>query len=155
MDSPNLANLLQLPSSTPQKMSRFLVGDDLGNIKTLHYSTNATEESKIRTKTIYKHDASLGAASVQQLASSSQGNGHTTVCVYFNSGQVRFAQLVATRKACCSVFKRILFRVYGERGWRPWSSLGVERILWCQWQIYWAFVDRKVGHRLHSLNFGS
>lgn len=61
-------------------MSRFILGDDLGNIKTLRYYSAHKEETKTRVATVYKHDPSHGPASVQQLASSSQTNGSIAVC---------------------------------------------------------------------------
>ncbi|KAF9480119.1 hypothetical protein BDN70DRAFT_833309 [Pholiota conissans] len=73
-------------------MSRFLVGDDLGNIKTLRYSPKLTEESKISVKTVYKYDVSSGACSVQRLASS-RGAGHTTLAAAFSNGTCLLSSL--------------------------------------------------------------
>ncbi|KAF8959039.1 hypothetical protein BDZ97DRAFT_1906298 [Flammula alnicola] len=56
-------------------MSRFLLGDELGNIKILRYSPDASEESKTSVTTVYHPEASAGAIGVQQLANSSQGSG--------------------------------------------------------------------------------
>lgn len=64
-------------------MSRFLLGDDLGNIKTLRYLSDSKEEIKARVATIYTHDTSASSASVQHLASSSHTNGSVTVCSWF------------------------------------------------------------------------
>ncbi|KDR81563.1 hypothetical protein GALMADRAFT_239587 [Galerina marginata CBS 339.88] len=50
-------------------MSRFLLGDELGNIKILHYSNS--EEPKCTVKTIYRRD-STPRNGVQHLATSSQ-----------------------------------------------------------------------------------
>ncbi len=61
-------------------MSRFVLGDDLGNIKTLRYLSDLKEEPKTRVTTIYKHDPSHGLVGVQQLASSSQANDSISVC---------------------------------------------------------------------------
>lgn len=49
-------------------MSRFLVGDELGNIKALRYSQITTQESEIDLTSIYHHDL---AGAVQKLAVSS------------------------------------------------------------------------------------
>ncbi|KJA20199.1 hypothetical protein HYPSUDRAFT_217095 [Hypholoma sublateritium FD-334 SS-4] len=67
-------------------MSRFLLGDDLGNIKTLRYISTHKEEVKTRVTTVYKHDSSHEPASVQQLASSSQTNGLKALAAAFSNG---------------------------------------------------------------------
>ncbi|KAF8902096.1 hypothetical protein CPB84DRAFT_1910183 [Gymnopilus junonius] len=58
-------------------MSRFLLGDELGNIKAFHYSPDSSQELKTSLKTVYHSESSTSV--VQHLSTSSSPSG-TTVC---------------------------------------------------------------------------
>ncbi|PPQ78075.1 hypothetical protein CVT25_015609 [Psilocybe cyanescens] len=75
-------------------MSRFLLGDEIGNIKTLRYNSDTAEESKCTVTKLYQPEVVAGPSiGVQQLATSSQGDDEKTTVYMLN--QVSQAKLAA------------------------------------------------------------
>ncbi|KAH6918631.1 WD40-repeat-containing domain protein [Coprinopsis sp. MPI-PUGE-AT-0042] len=77
-------------------MSRFLIGDDLGNVKVLRYSSHPnTSGSKITVKNVYKTESSLQGErriGAQALATSSTDEGVMTLTA-FSDGNLRLSKL--------------------------------------------------------------
>uniref|UniRef100_A0A8H7Y5W5 Ribosome biogenesis protein NSA1 n=1 Tax=Psilocybe cubensis TaxID=181762 RepID=A0A8H7Y5W5_PSICU len=71
-------------------MSRFLLGDEIGNIKILCYNPESTEESKCTISKLYQPAVVAGPSiGVQKLATSSQGEGYaksTVLAAAFSDG---------------------------------------------------------------------
>lgn len=57
-------------------MSRFLLGDELGNIKALRYSPDSSQEQKTSLKNVYRSE---GSTRVVQRLSTSSPSSETTV----------------------------------------------------------------------------
>lgn len=62
-------------------MSRFVIGDELGNIKSLRYTPNAVKEAQCELKTIHQQAGTAsGASGVQQLVTLQDEDQKTIVC---------------------------------------------------------------------------
>lgn len=68
-----------------QAMARFLLGDELGHIKSLRYAPDASQD-KISLKVI--HEAAQASAAVQKLAISSPENELTIVRIFVYRSQL-------------------------------------------------------------------
>jgi hypothetical protein len=75
-------------------MARFLLGDELGHIKSLRYAPDASQD-KTSLKVI--HDATQASAAVQKLAISSPQNESTIVRIFAYHSQLNVASPM-TRK---------------------------------------------------------
>ncbi len=74
---PNLRSNFHRPEFIPHTttMSRFLTGDELGNIKSFKYVPSSTAESNVTVSTLYDGSGKGKERAVQKLATSTSGDG--------------------------------------------------------------------------------